>query len=127
MTLTLVQLLASALLLSRMSGSLSPAQADYHRIKRALAEQLEDTLKAQAAAKKEGHTIQSLGNDDLFIHHALESLAETPRDVGSSAPLFDAIARIFFAVEGQVRFHPIQVNFGRNLISFRLLDSTTSI
>ncbi|KAL8915996.1 MAG: hypothetical protein Q9208_008750 [Pyrenodesmia sp. 3 TL-2023] len=101
MTLTLVQLLASALLLSRMSGSLSPAQADYHRIKRALVDQLEDTLKAQAAARKEGHTIQSLGNDDLFIHHALESLAETPRDVGASAPLFDALARIFFAVGGQ--------------------------
>ncbi|KAL8751014.1 MAG: hypothetical protein Q9184_006214 [Pyrenodesmia sp. 2 TL-2023] len=95
------KLLASALLLSRMSGDLSPAQADYHRIKRALVDQLEDTLKAQAAAKREGHTIQSLGNDDLFVHHALESLAETPRDVGSSALLFNAVARIFFTVDGQ--------------------------
>ncbi|KAL8903943.1 MAG: hypothetical protein Q9207_003590 [Kuettlingeria erythrocarpa] len=95
------KLLASVLHLSRSSGGLSSAQADYHRIKKALNGQLEDTLRARSAAEREGHTVQNLGNDDLFIRDALQSFVDTPRDIRSSSPLFDAIARIFFAVEGQ--------------------------
>ncbi|KAI4190750.1 MAG: hypothetical protein LQ346_004862, partial [Caloplaca aetnensis] len=110
------KLLASVLDLSRTSGGLSPAQADYHRIKKTLNDQLEDTLRARSAAEKEGHTVQNLGNDDLFIRDALQYLADTPRDVGSSSPLFDAIARIFFAVEDQVRINPREIDVDWDLI-----------
>ena len=99
-------MLASSLWLLRLLGLISPLHAEYYWIKKELVGQLNDALKGRALAKKGGSITQNLGDDDLFIRYALESVSETASKGKVGTPEFVGIASIFFETDSPVCVSP---------------------